>query len=347
MKHVPELGNLIGEHGAVGPPCKIDVDRLIISRLLIQAGSGGGKSCALRRVLEQTAGLVQQIVIDPDGEFASLREKFDYVIAAPQGGDALAHPKTAALLARRLLETGVSAILDIYDLPKRDRQSFVRIFCETMMDAPKSLWHPVLVVIDEAHVYSPEKDEAEASSAVIDLASRGRKRGYALVAATQRISKLSKDCAAELHNKMIGLATLDLDVKRAAFELGLPPAEAMRVLRSLEPGEFYVVGPAFGREAPRQVRVGSVGMAALPNAEPLPTGEDLQRYWFEKLPEGERAILKVLVREHPAAIARDTLDSETGFKRSTRDAYLQRLAAKELVMEPTRGQVRAVDQLFD
>jgi hypothetical protein len=45
------------------------------------------KSWLLRRLLEQTHGHVQHLVIDPEGEFASLRERFDYVHAAKSGGD--------------------------------------------------------------------------------------------------------------------------------------------------------------------------------------------------------------------------------------------------------------------
>jgi hypothetical protein len=85
--------------------------------------AAAAKAWALRRVLEQTAPHVQQLVIDPEGEFATLREKFDYIMCAPHDGDAMASPQTAALLGRRLLETGVSAILDIYDLKAHERQS--------------------------------------------------------------------------------------------------------------------------------------------------------------------------------------------------------------------------------
>lgn len=63
----------------------IDLPRLIETRLLIQSNSGGGKSHTLRRVLEQTAPHVQQLVLDPDGEFATLRERFDYIVCAPRG----------------------------------------------------------------------------------------------------------------------------------------------------------------------------------------------------------------------------------------------------------------------
>lgn len=222
----------------------IDLPVLLESRMLVQANSGGGKSYLLRRLLEQTAPHVQQLIIDPEGEFATLREKFDYVIAAPHDGDAVASPKTAALLARRLLEAGVSAVLDIYDLKATERQAFVRNFLTALVNAPRKLWHPVLLVIDEAHVYCPQTGSSEAAGAVIDVCTRGRKRGIGTVLATQRLSKLHKDAAAEMLNKVIGRTGLDVDVKRAADELGMTSREAMASLRSLEPGTFYAFGPA-------------------------------------------------------------------------------------------------------
>lgn len=237
--------------------CPIDLPRLLETRLLVQANSGGGKSWALRRLLEQTANKVQQIVIDPEGEFATLREKFDYIVCAAHDGDAVAHPRTAKLLARRLLETGVSAILDIYDLSAYDRRSFVRQFVDALVDAPKALWHPTLIVLDEAHVYAPEHGSAESSQAVIDLATRGRKRGFCLVTATQRLSKLHKDVAAEMNNKMIGRTGLDVDVKRAADELGMTKADATAALRNLDDGEWFVYGPALSKSV-EKIKVGPV-----------------------------------------------------------------------------------------
>jgi Mn-dependent DtxR family transcriptional regulator len=240
----------------IGPGVSCDLPRLIGTRLLVQASSGAGKSWLLRRLLEQSHGKVQQIVIDPEGEFASLREKYDYVLAARQGGDTLADPRTAKLLAERLLEVGVSAILDIYELSQRDRVAFVRLFLEALVDAPKKLWHPVLVVLDESHVYCPETGEAESANAVKGLCSRGRKRGFCAVLATQRLSKLAKDAAAELNNKLIGRTSLDVDMARAGDELGFTKANRL-VLRDLEDGEFYAFGPALSRVVTK-VHVGGV-----------------------------------------------------------------------------------------
>lgn len=240
----------------IGPGVSVDLSRLIGTRLLVQASSGAGKSWLLRRLLEQSHGKVQQIVIDPEGEFSSLREKYDYVLAARHGGDTLADPRTAKLLAERLLEVGVSAILDIYELPSHDRVRFVRLFLEALVDAPKKLWHPVLVVLDEAHVYCPESGEAESANAVKGLCSRGRKRGFCAVLATQRLSKLAKDAAAELNNKLIGRTSLDVDMARAGDELGFTKADRLK-LRNLEDGEFYAFGPALSRVV-TQVHVGGV-----------------------------------------------------------------------------------------
>lgn len=88
------------------------------------------------------------------------------------------------------------------------------------------------------------------------------------------------------------------------------------------------------------------GHAALPDAQPLPTGQALQDYWLERLPEGERKILGVLIAAYPDAVARADLDERTGYQRSSRDAYLQRMRAKQLISEPGRGEVRASEDLF-
>lgn len=575
------------KHPTLGDGVEINVNRLLVSRLLIQANSGAGKSWTIRRLLEQTYGACQHIVIDVEGEFHSLRQKFDYVLAG-KGGDCPADVKSAPLLARRLLELNVSAVIDIYELGLQ-RTRFVQLFLEALVNAPRDLWHPALIVVDEAHLFCPEKGRGEASStaAVIDLMTRGRKRGFCGVLATQRISKLNKDAAAECNNKLIGRSSLDVDMKRAGEELGFTSREEMQQLRKLPAGTFFAFGPALsaevvelkigpvqtthpeaGEQAPpptppreriRKVlgeladlpkeaeeelrttaelrtrvkqleaearvaakdapsapaakavkelvplvtpknlaaltkvvermhadiekldrvrdrlaqaqqavvseadnlrrfteqiitkiyegkpptaspqtgrstasrapvaarprdsvtgagseRRGSgvtagetalpvgeaatlraliqypnglrreqltvltrykrstrdayiarlrergfvevqadrvtatqAGVDAMPHAEPLPTGAALRELLDRELPTGERQVLGVLCDRYPEAVAREELDEPTGFKRSTRDAYLSRLAAKELVLEAGRGMVKASDTLFE
>ncbi len=242
-----------------GEPLCVDLDRLLVTRLLVQGSSGAGKSRAIRKLLEATFGQVQHIVIDSEGEFHTLREKFDYILAAKEGGDCPADVKSARLLAERVLELGISAILDISELPPADRAEFVRIFVESLLKAPKKLWHPVMIVIDEAQRFCPESDNKQLKAtkdAIIDLMTRGRKRGLCTVLAAQRISSLSKDAAAECLNKLIGRTSLDIDRDRAGKELGFVGRDNL-ALRNVEVGEFYAFGPALSQNVTK-IRIGDV-----------------------------------------------------------------------------------------
>jgi len=89
------------------------------------------------------------------------------------------------------------------------------------------------------------------------------------------------------------------------------------------------------------------GIGALGDAfEPLPTGEALRDYWIGRLPEGERRVLEVLITNYPQPISREVIDEQTGYKRSSRDTYLQRLGSRRLVESVGRGEVKASDELF-
>lgn len=251
----------------------IDLSKLIESRLLIQANSGGGKSWAIRRIVEQAFGKVQIIVIDPEGEFSNLRQEHDFVYIA-KDGDAPATVRSAALLAQRLMETKASAIIDLYEIPG-ERKAYVKAFLDALVNLPKELWQDCLIIIDECHQFAPEKDESMALQSVSNLASLGRKRGYCLIAASGRPAKLNKDVAAECNNKLIGRATLDVDRKRNADEIGLSDKKEVLGLRNLEPGNFYTFGPAISNDV-EVIKIGDIQVkppkrGALKSAPPKPT----------------------------------------------------------------------------
>ncbi len=269
----------------IGDHAKLDIDVLLRTRLLIQANSGKGKSWLLRRLAEQLFGKVQVIIIDPEGEFATLREKFDFVLVG-KGGETAAHPRIAGLTAQRLLELRACAVIDIYELKPSERHSYVKNFLDALIDAPKNLWHPLVVIVDEAHVYCPEKGagESEAAEAVIGMATRGRKRGYCLVAATQRLGKFRKDAAAEMLNICVGGTFIDIDRKRAADALGVYGQEVhpfFDEIRLLEKGKFYCLGPAISDQR-ILVSVGDVETthpeagSARHAAEPPPTPQKIK-----------------------------------------------------------------------
>lgn len=250
---------------ASGSKAVLDLEVLLRSNMLLQAASGGGKSHAIRLLAEQCCPHVPVGIIDVEGEFATLREKHPFVLIGP-GGETPADPRSAALVARKMLELGTSFVADIYELPVSARKEWVREFVAALIAAPKSLWRPFLFIIDEAHLFAPEQGHGRESSvaleAIVDLGSRGRKRGYCLVAATQRIGKLSKDVVAELKNVFVGLAVLDIDRERAAEALGKTRNRVARndfydAVKLLKPGEFFGLGQAFASD-PTRFRFGAV-----------------------------------------------------------------------------------------
>lgn len=63
------------------------------------------------------------------------------------------------------------------------------------------------------------------------------------------------------------------------------------------------------------------------------------------MPEGERRIFSALLSK-PEGLSRESLEEMTGYKRSTRDTYIQRLQSRRLVEIVGRGEVRPSEMLF-
>lgn len=80
--------------------------------------------------------------------------------------------------------------------------------------------------------------------------------------------------------------------------------------------------------------------------EVLPTGHALIEHWLDRLPAGERAILSSVIDAYPSTIERQSLSDATDYKRSTRDAYIQRLKSRRLVTIEREG-VKAADVFFE
>jgi len=246
-----------------GAPITIDVEELLATRLLVQGNSGSGKSHLLRRILEESAGIVQQIVIDPEGDFVTLAEVFGHIVV-----DGAAYSAAELTrLAARIREHRASVVLALDGLEIEAQMRCAALFLSALFDAPREQWFPALVVVDEAQMFAPAaagdvSDEARRLSlaAMTNLMCRGRKRGLAGIVATQRLAKLAKNVAAEASNFLMGRTFLDIDMARAADLLGMERRQAEQI-RDLARGQFLGLGPAISRR-PVAVRVGAVRTGA-------------------------------------------------------------------------------------
>lgn len=274
-----------------GQGVSVDIAELLATRLLVQGNSGSGKSHLLRRLLEQTAGLVQQVVIDPEGDFTSLADEFDHIVI-----DGAAHSvREIEALAGRVRQHRVSVVLALDELEVEQQIRCAALFLGALFDAPREHWYPALVVVDEAQMFAPsaagelaEDTRRLTLSAMTNLMCRGRKRGLAGIVATQRLAKLAKNVAAEASNFLMGRTFLDIDMQRAADLLGMDRKQAERI-RDLQRGHFLGLGPAISRR-PVAVHIGAVrtgGKNAAEGLMPLPQakGEELEALLHSELAE--------------------------------------------------------------
>ena len=257
-----------------GKRLAIDLEELLATRLLVQGNSGSGKSHLLRRLLERSAGQVQQVVVDPEGEFVTLGDKYGHVAI-----EAADHSESEiAKLAGRIREHRLSVVLSLEGLESDGQMRCAAAFLNGLFDAPRDHWYPALVVVDEAQMFAPTgggevaEDVRRASlSAMTNLMCRGRKRGLAGIIATQRLAKLAKNVAAEASNFLMGRTFLDIDMARAADLLGMERRQAEQI-RDLERGQFLGLGPAITRR-PLKLKIGAVETGpreGTPKLMPLP-----------------------------------------------------------------------------
>jgi hypothetical protein len=100
-------------------------------------------------------------------------------------------------------------------------------------------------------MFCPEKGESEAADSMVDLTTRGRKRGFCAVWATQRLANVNKDATSMLLNRLVGGTFEDVDLKRALDLLSVPSEQKHGVaqeLKTLEPGQFFAFGRAISKE---------------------------------------------------------------------------------------------------
>jgi hypothetical protein len=301
-----------------GRAAAIDLEELLATRLLVQGNSGSGKSHLLRRLLEGSARHVQQVVIDPEGDFVTLSGPYGHV--AIEAVDYSVGE--IERFAGRCREHRSSVVLSLEGLEIEGQMRCAAAFLHGLFEAPREHWYPALVVVDEAQLFAPsgaaevsEEVRRASLSAMANLMSRGRKRGLAGIIATQRLAKLSKNVAAEASNFLMGRTFLDIDMARAADLLGMERRQA-ETIRDLQRGTFLGLGPAIARR-PVTIRIGDVETSARsssPKLVPLPSApaEDMRDLLLAEVDDPQPSFL--LAPPPPPPPARAVLDELASYQ---------------------------------
>lgn len=235
-------------------------DSLVTKTMAILAKKGAGKSYTAGVVMEEFAkNAIPFVMLDPVGIHHGIRSSADG--SAPGfpivvfGGDHADIPIDGThgdAVARTIVSTGASAVVDVSQLSKGDWRRFVRDFCRTLYQINRTPRH---VFIEEAAEFVPQRlrpDLMETFEAVERLVRLGRNRGLGATLISQRSAQVAKDVLTQI-DILIVLQTVgkpDRDAVLGTFASQLDEAQ-LPLLREFEAtiagmpqGEVWVWAPA-------------------------------------------------------------------------------------------------------
>ncbi|MCJ7455284.1 DUF87 domain-containing protein [Candidatus Bathyarchaeota archaeon] len=246
-----------------GAKVLLDLQELITGRTLLCSISRFGKSWSARRIIEQVFGKTGIIIVDVEGEYATLRDKFPLLII---GKDVPIVPESAEFLADQTLDHELSVIIDGSD-PQLDIaafQEFLSRFIERFIAVETKARKPYLWILEEADELAPETGIARSIclNQVRKLVKKGGKRGMGTMILTQRPAFVSKFIVAQCSNKLIGRTEWPDDLAilrkfgRIPRNLADPESSNPHAIKNLEKGQFYVAGDFVKKD--ELVKVGPV-----------------------------------------------------------------------------------------
>src|SRR4030095_1564018 len=110
-----------------------------------------GKYHLLRRLLEQSAPWVQQTIIDPEGDFVTLADRFGHLLI-----DAEDHTERGLQVAgERARIHRVSTVLNLEGLDAENQMRRAAAFLNGLFEIARDHWYPMLGVVEDAPPIAP------------------------------------------------------------------------------------------------------------------------------------------------------------------------------------------------
>lgn len=320
----------------LGENVKLDLQELITGRTFLSSISRYGKSWTARRIVEQVFGKTGIIILDPEGEYSTLRDKYPLLII---GKDVPLVPEAAEYLADQILEHELSAIVDLSDpqLEILAGQEFVSRFIDRFIALETRMRKPYLWILEECDEFAPEKGTFKSASlqSVIKLTKKGGKRGLGVLVLTQRPAFVSKYVISQCSNKLVGRMEWPDDIAVIKRYLRISDKISDK-LSKVEKGEFYVSGDFIAKEG--FVKVGPVEtkhLGATPEVVP-PAPRELK----ETLAKLSEALPKI-VHEKLAPAVPKVAEIEARIKEKLEGAWQARVQRVEKERDAVKRKVEA------
>lgn len=237
---------------------------VVTQPIAILARRGAGKTYTASVLVEEVVGAkVPVVVLDPTGAWWGLRSSADghapglpVVIFGGEQGDVPLEETAGHVIADVVLEHPGAYVVDLSGFPsKRAEQRFAGDFLERLYRAKRRETGPLLVVVDEADVFAPQRpgpEQTRTLGALESIVRRGRIKGLGDLLITQRAAVLNKNVLTQTEVLVVMQTTGPQD--RAAIDDWIEGNgtreerdEVLGSLASMERGEAWVWSPAFLR----------------------------------------------------------------------------------------------------
>jgi len=205
--------------------------------------TGSGKTNTAAVLIEEllSSGLPLTIV-DIEGEYWGLKEKFEILVAGRSEHAELAiGPENAGKLADISVKRGISVILDLSDFTQSEAYEFLVEYFQGLWDASSSTKQPYQVILEEAHEFIPQSTGTPLKQMLTRIALRGRKRGLGIILMSQRSAKVEKDVLTQTSLLFLHKVMHPTDLRVYKDLIPLPATQVEDMVRRLNPGEAVVV----------------------------------------------------------------------------------------------------------
>ncbi len=205
--------------------------------------TGSGKTNTAAVLIEELlSNGLPLTVVDIEGEYWGLKEKFEVLVAGrSQHAELEVGPNNAVQLAEISLERGISIILDLSDFTQDEASEFLTQYFTSLWTASTSAKQPYQIVLEEAHEFVPQGIRTPLKQILTRIALRGRKRGLGIILVSQRSAKVEKDVLTQTSLLFLHKVVHPIDLKVYKDLIPLPSAQVEDMIRKLQPGEAVVV----------------------------------------------------------------------------------------------------------
>jgi hypothetical protein len=253
-------------------PFNISGTSFITDRTAVMGMSGSGKSYLIGVICEELCKAnLPFVIIDPEGEYKSLKQKFEVVWACNDpDADVQLNIQICQKLAELTISKNLKLVLDTSE--SSDEFNIVTEFLKQLYEIESRVRTPMLVIIEEADRFAPQS-KGDSIQEIHEISRRGRKRGIGLVIATQRPAMVDKNVLSQCGNQFIGRLRTENDLN--AVSLFFRSKESLNLIPDLEGGNFYAMGnlaPAAQKIKVRQRETAHGG--GTPGKEKKSTGLD-------------------------------------------------------------------------